>query len=82
MSTHDCASVPLVQHCGNAAAVMQCNVSDKQTSNGGRCPLKFALPSRVGLAAMLLRVFQAHHVVLQALLPALVVALIEGIDLA
>ena len=41
-----------------------------------------ALPSRVGLAAMLLRVFQAHHVVLQALLPALVVALIEGIDLA
>ncbi len=41
-----------------------------------------SVPGRVGLATMLLRVFQAHHVVLQALLPACVVALIEGIDLA
>ena len=30
---------------------------------------------------MLFWVFEAHHVVLQALLPARVVALVEGVDL-
>ena len=40
------------------------------------------IPGGVRLAAVLVCILEAHHVVLEALLPALVVALIEGVDLA